>query len=962
MKKLFALFLSLILTSVVHAATQVPATQVTVNASGFSKNLNSTDTTVQKSLNTIDQLTVSGGGGTPAGSTGQYQYNNGGNFAAGNMLYTNGTNIGINQTSPAQALDVVGIIKSSGGYIGIQASNVPTLNQNTTGSSGSVTGQTFPGSGIIVGTTDTQTLTNKNLTSGTNTFPTFNQNTTGSAASFTGSLSGDVTGTQGATSVVKVNGVAIPASKTIVGTNSSNQIVDASSATLSNTTTGASGSVTGETFPASGIIVGTTDTQTLTNKTLNSPTLVTPALGTPTSGVATNLTGTAAGLTAGNVTTNANLTGPITSVGNATSIASQTGTGSKIVVDTTPTLVTPVLGVATATSINKVAITAPATSATLTIANGKTLTVNNSLTIASTDGITETTPTTSFTTARTDASNTFTGHQTIEGVTSTGATGTGNLVFATSPTLVTPTLGAATATSVNVTGATASRPAIFDSGKNLVTGLYTGNTTTLATSTGSLTPGDCVKIDASGNYIDAGAACASGSAAGSTGQIQVNNAGSLAAYSGLVFTASNLGIGSPTPGATLDVAGTARVTGFQLGTSTTNGWVLTANSSGVGSWQPTTGGSGTTGSLLLFGNGAGGFTNVPNTATSGGNVGIGTTTNLNATLEINGNVGVGTFSAINNAITVQGSIQTQGSVNNTTLNVGGGNVGVGSPNPGALLDVAGTARMTGFIITAGASSGYVLTSNASGVGTWAAASGGGSGTVGPGTTGNEAVFNSTTTVNSGIITDNGTNVGVGSTSPGQKLDVNGAIRSISSGNTLLNTTSGNVGIGSPTPGALLDVAGTARMTGFTMATGASSGYVLTSNSSGVGTWSVGGSGNVSVGTTNRIAQYTGTSTLGSPSNDVIDSNGNIGVGSTTPGQALDVNGVIRSIGSGNTLLNTTSGNVGIGTANPGVLLDVAGNIRSSTVSGQADGILLCVKNKRIGYCSGSITAVSCTCN
>jgi hypothetical protein len=47
-----------------------------------------------------------------------------------------------------------------------------------------------------------------------------------------------------------------------------------------------------------------------------------------------------------------NLTGPITSVGNLTSLASQTGTGTKFVVDTSPTLVTPVLGVATATSIN----------------------------------------------------------------------------------------------------------------------------------------------------------------------------------------------------------------------------------------------------------------------------------------------------------------------------------------------------------------------------------------------------------------------------------------------------------------------------------------------------------------------------------------------------------------------------------------------------------------------------------
>ncbi len=47
-----------------------------------------------------------------------------------------------------------------------------------------------------------------------------------------------------------------------------------------------------------------------------------------------------------------NLTGPITSVGPATSIASQTGTGTKFVMDNSPTLITPVLGVATATSIN----------------------------------------------------------------------------------------------------------------------------------------------------------------------------------------------------------------------------------------------------------------------------------------------------------------------------------------------------------------------------------------------------------------------------------------------------------------------------------------------------------------------------------------------------------------------------------------------------------------------------------
>lgn len=61
-------------------------------------------------------------------------------------------------------------------------------------------------------------------------------------------------------------------------------------------------------------------------------------------------------------------------------ISDETGSGS-LVFATSPTLVTPVLGVATATSINKVTITTPATGATLTIADGKTLTVNGNTTL-----------------------------------------------------------------------------------------------------------------------------------------------------------------------------------------------------------------------------------------------------------------------------------------------------------------------------------------------------------------------------------------------------------------------------------------------------------------------------------------------------------------------------------------------------------------------------------------------------
>ena len=70
---------------------------------------------------------------------------------------------------------------------------------------------------------------------------------------------------------------------------------------------------------------------------------------------------------------------------------------------------------AVVTSINKMAITAPATSSTLAVADGKTLTANKTLTLTGTDSTTMTFPTTSATIARTDAGQTFTGEQLISG-------------------------------------------------------------------------------------------------------------------------------------------------------------------------------------------------------------------------------------------------------------------------------------------------------------------------------------------------------------------------------------------------------------------------------------------------------------------------------------------------------------------------------------------------------------------
>lgn len=103
-------------------------------------------------------------------------------------------------------------------------------------------------------------------------------------------------------------------------------------------------------------------------------------------------------------------------------ISNETGTNSLVFSDS-PTLnsanlVTPALGAATATSINKVSLTQPATSATLTILNGKSFLVDKSLELDGTDGTKFTFPGSSGNVLTDGSTSTLTG-KSISGATNT---------------------------------------------------------------------------------------------------------------------------------------------------------------------------------------------------------------------------------------------------------------------------------------------------------------------------------------------------------------------------------------------------------------------------------------------------------------------------------------------------------------------------------------------------------------
>ena len=227
---------------------------------------------------------------------------------------------------------------------------------------------------------------------------------------------------------------------------------------------------------------------------------------------------------------------------------------------------------------------------------------------------------------------------------------------------------------------------------------------------------------------------------------------------------------------------------------------------------------------------------------------------------------IGFWSPVNGTPTQQGYINfedsadyfTFGTLNkNLILEVGTGKVGIGSANPGDVLDVVGNIATTGNVKIGGniieLSPGFVagnIRYQSNQLGFYGGSSG--------------IALKDSSGTNKVVMLNDGS-VGIGTTSPGQKLDVKGTLR-------LRGSTSGYVD---------LAPAEEANNVTYTLPAGdGNSGQVLSTNGSGALSWVTNGTGGGNLWSENG--------------SDVYRNSGGVGIGTSTPGTALDVVGVIRS--------------------------------------------------------------------
>jgi len=649
-----------------------------------------------------------------------------------------------------------------------------------------------------------------------------------------------------------------------------------------------------------------------------SPALTTPNLGTPSAVTLTNATGLPVSTGISGLGTGvATFLATPSSANLAAAVTDETGSGA-LVFATSPSLTTPTLGVATATSINKVTITAPATSATLTIANGKTLTANNSITLAGTDATTMTFPAASTTVAGLGTTQTFTGINTF--TPTARSSGVASYFTLTTPadtgqTASTESIGAnfTAATRTWATGAlTLQRERVFAAPTYAFAGASTLTTAVnvdiaLPAAGANATITNAYALRASASYftstIRADGAATFGSSISMTNSAPQLSVGSSAVSTGTC--AVEVGIGRTGNGASyIDLIGDATYTDYGLrvirnatGANTTS----TIVHRGTGDFQMVAQDA----AVLAF--------LTSNTERmrldTSGNLGIGTSS-PNYKLDVRGGVIAGGNGTIVGGISYStrpeiGAISNHpvGFITNNTTQMlldTSGNFGVGTSSPGYKLDVNGQARL-------GGSAGLVFGVGTAFVAGQAEVYSVSTTPMGIGTTGAAALRMYTNSVLAATIDASG-NLGVGTSSPATKLEVSGAFGTSTTGITLTNST------------------------GFSASNIARFDFKLNNSFGGservAAIWAL----NPNASANNGGALVFGTSANGTATTPTegmrLDSSGNLGIGTSSPAQRLDVrgaeNGVHARFGSVSNRGLEISTQIVSGTTDAGCVLNARG--------------------------------------